>query len=1267
MGESGCVDTTTVSSTVGSVGGGAFAPVSFPDGTNIPFLFDSGSDFTLLSLEHFNKLKIGRPMLKRCGLSLYGVDGSPLTVLGRISLDIIFIGEKHQIEVVILKEKNISIMGLDMMARLHIMIDTASQLINTPYNSTPFVNKNAAVSNVTEQKPNLFLLTDELLPPRSHKVVSGRVEGTLPSTTYCMIDPQYCSNRYGLILPTCLTPTGRQVAFVIHNNLPHALRLKKGATIGHVSNAVVDEPEVVVDMDPDEGDDDHPPDRHPLDKVDLTHLHGEQLEKMEALLLKHQSVFSRHDQDIGKCPLKAPRLKLKEGAVPIRQAPRRYGPGQMEEMLKQTKEYLEIGMIEPAPDSPWKSWPVMAAKICPTTGRKLAYKRFCVDLRAVNDSLEDLGAYSGAVPRMVDLFDSLASALKGHGDTAVFAKLDISSAFFNIVLDEADRDIFAFNTPLGPYRFTRTPFGWKGSPNVFAMTLALVLVTALWVFVWAFLDDLLIAGRSFDDLLQRLDFVLLRLRAYGMKLKPLKAVLAKKEVPMLGWILSGSKILIDPFKKEACRLWKTPSTKKEALSFIQFCNFLRKGIPNFSRLAAPIYALTKENITFEWTADADKSFKKLKELVAEDAAIYLPNFEFTWYLTVDWCKDGGAWCLSQRLYDTSGPWRQILYGSRPNTEAEQKYPSYWGEAFNLCNACNSCRQYLEGSKSTIIMTDHASLTRLFTQPHLSAFQIRLINSIADLPNLKIIHRPGDDPRIAIVDRLSRANFDEAQKSDFREMYTAWEAKKVNAVTRSATRSSDEGVGLPADDDNFWITEQSKNECIKTAMDWLKEGFPDKSAFKSNSQLLRALFHNREALVVKKGILYRKWIITEHLDKDLIIVPPVLLPRLLFECHDLLGHRGVTKTLNTILARFWSTGLSKETEVWVRSCSTCQRRKIQPTKGELQPITKSYINEYVFMDIKVMSHAPSGPYVGYVAVVEGFSKHLTLFPIKSHDSVHLMSLFFEHYVCKHGCPKKIVSDREPSLIGQLAKDFYSLLGSKKLHGSSHRPQSDGQSEIMIKASKNVLSALMIEEHLTGGADQQWHKRLPLVALAINATPSAAHGFSPHFVMTGRELGVPSTFFTSIPDEQTTVPHSVRHLQRKMAAIFQKVQETSADKTTKAKIRWDDTTQNDGEFEVGDKVLYRMYNFYNEARALAPKYHLNAYIVLKKTGANYLIHPEGASDNKKDLVVNRDQLRPFVRTDEQALRDAASREAALTAKRRIGVLAAAELNDVIDIGN
>ena len=139
----------------------------------------------------------------------------------------------------------------------------------------------------------------------------------------------------------------------------------------------------------------------------------------------------------------------------------------------------------------------------------------------------------------------------------------------------------------------------------------------------------------------------------------------------------------------------------------------------------------------------------------------------------------------QREKDTTGAWRQVLFGSRPNSKSERNYPSYFGEAFNVVNAINSCRMYLETSKATVVMTDHHSLTKLFTQKHLSAFQIRLVNSIADIPNLKIIHRPGEDTRIAIVDRLSRAHLDPASTTDFREMLIMRTDSKVNAVTRAA--------------------------------------------------------------------------------------------------------------------------------------------------------------------------------------------------------------------------------------------------------------------------------------------------------------------------------------------------------------------------------------------------------------------------------------------------------------------------------------------------
>ena len=93
---------------------------------------------------------------------------------------------------------------------------------------------------------------------------------------------------------------------------------------------------------------------------------------------------------------------------------------------------------------------------------------------------------------------------------------------------------------------------------------------------------------------------------------------------------------------------------------------------------------------FEWTKEADGAFHHLKNVIADNRALYLPNFGFTWYLFCDWSAVGGSWSLMQREKDTSGAWRQVLFGSRPNSKSERNYSSYFGEAFNIVNAINNC-------------------------------------------------------------------------------------------------------------------------------------------------------------------------------------------------------------------------------------------------------------------------------------------------------------------------------------------------------------------------------------------------------------------------------------------------------------------------------------------------------------------------------------------------------------------------------------------------
>ena len=230
-------DATTASSTVvAAAGGGAFAPLTFADGLNISFLFDSGSNHSLLSINKLETLELKTPMTKS-KLSLFGVDGSQLHVLGKAQLKVLFIDEEFEIDFVILKEKDVAIVGLIDMERMKITIDAAEKEIRTERNKHAFSEERATISKVTEKKPNFFLTADELLPSRSHKLVKGRIEGKLPETEHCIIDATYAQKRYGLILPAYIAKTEREISFLIHNSLSHAIRIKKGATIGHVSEA----------------------------------------------------------------------------------------------------------------------------------------------------------------------------------------------------------------------------------------------------------------------------------------------------------------------------------------------------------------------------------------------------------------------------------------------------------------------------------------------------------------------------------------------------------------------------------------------------------------------------------------------------------------------------------------------------------------------------------------------------------------------------------------------------------------------------------------------------------------------------------------------------------------------------------------------------------------------------------------------------------------------------------------------------------------------
>lgn len=188
----------------------------------------------------------------------------------------------------------------------------------------------------------------------------------------------------------------------------------------------------------------------------------------------------------------------------------------------------------------------------------------------------------------------------------------MAHGYYQVPLDEKDKHKTAFITKYGLYQYTKLPFGLCNSPATFSRVIQLVLQGLTWKECLAYLDDVVVLGKDFEDHLQNFSSVFSRFQKYNLKLKPSKCQLFQTEVKFLGKIVSEAGISVNPESVESVQNWPTPKNKKEVESFIGYVNYHRDHIKNFSALAEPLHQLTGPKVDFIWNEDHENSFQALK-------------------------------------------------------------------------------------------------------------------------------------------------------------------------------------------------------------------------------------------------------------------------------------------------------------------------------------------------------------------------------------------------------------------------------------------------------------------------------------------------------------------------------------------------------------------------------------------------------------------------------------------------------------------------------
>jgi hypothetical protein len=94
-----------------------------------------------------------------------------------------------------------------------------------------------------------------------------------------------------------------------------------------------------------------------------------------------------------------------------------------------------------------------------------------------------------------------------------------------------------------------------------------------WDIYLIYLDDIIMVGKTFENMIRNLTMVFDRLLEAGLKLKDKKCTLFAQKVLYFGHIISNKGIATDFEKVNPDKEWPEPSNVSEVRSFLGLCGY----------------------------------------------------------------------------------------------------------------------------------------------------------------------------------------------------------------------------------------------------------------------------------------------------------------------------------------------------------------------------------------------------------------------------------------------------------------------------------------------------------------------------------------------------------------------------------------------------------------------------------------------------------------------------------------------------------------------
>ncbi len=323
-------------------------------------------------------------------------------------------------------------------------------------------------------------------------------------------------------------------------------------------------------------------------------------------------------------------------------------------------------------------------------------------------------------------------------DSKYLTQFNIIIMFNKLRMSSESEDLTTFVTFFNVYKYRVMLFELINESAFFQHYINDVLFNCLHKFCQTYLNDILIYSKTLKEHRTHVKEVLKKLREVNLQINIDKCEFKIQKISFLELLIFINDLRMNSWKVDVIWDWKVSRSLIYMQIFIDFCNFYRRFIKNFSKITWFMIKLTWKDHFFEWTEICQMIFEELKQQVMTVLILKHFNSIREVILKTDFLNYVNDEVLSQ--YDDKDILHSVIFYSKNMILAECNYKIYDKKLLIIiCCLKHWCLKLKCMNISIKIFINHLNLKYFIIIKELIRWQVKWAEKLSEY-NFKIIYQ-----------------------------------------------------------------------------------------------------------------------------------------------------------------------------------------------------------------------------------------------------------------------------------------------------------------------------------------------------------------------------------------------------------------------------------------------------------------------------------------------------------------------------------------------